>query len=111
MAEGIGFLLATALLAILVTAWAARRAVARRPQASKSAQVFRALLPFPGLALVLFALATAWTLYGEPARPGETGGAGMVVFALVFFLLYALVIGAIVGLPTAILAIRGVRQN
>ncbi|RYD55479.1 MAG: hypothetical protein EOP60_06125 [Sphingomonadales bacterium] len=111
MAEGVGFLLATALIAIFVTAFAAKLAVKRRPRASRGAQVLRALWAFPGLALALFAVATVWTIYGAPDPSGDTGVTGMVVFAFAFFLIYALVIGAIVGVPTAILAVRNARNR
>ena len=110
MAEGIGFALAVALIAIVITVYAARRAVLRRPQASASSQVFRALFAFPGAALLLFALATLWTLFGA-TDPGEPGTTGMVVFAFFFFLFYALVIGGIVSIPAAILAVRNARNQ
>lgn len=111
MAEGIGFALAVALFAIFVTVFAAKRAVKRRPEASSGAQIFRALLAFPAVATGLFALAVLWTFYVAPAPPEPGGSTGMVVFAMVFFLFYALVIGAVVSVPAAILAVRSARNR
>ncbi|MES2987835.1 MAG: hypothetical protein V4808_08005 [Pseudomonadota bacterium] len=103
--------LAVALFAIVVTVFAAKRGVRRRPHASSGAQVMRALFAFPGLALLLFALAVVWTLYGANDPSGDRNAAGMVVFAMVFFLLYALVIGGIASVPAAILAVRSARNS
>jgi len=103
------FVIATALGVLLVTVLTAWWLVRRSPGASSSRQVMLASLSFPALAIVGFVLATAVTLLGaQPQEPG--GGAGMVVFALVFFLFYALVIGVAVGIPTAIIAIRAFRK-
>lgn len=111
MAEGIGFALGVAIAAILVTVFAAKRIVRKRPAASSGAQVARAMLAFPAVATGLFVLATIWTIYVAPDPGGHDGVTGMVVFAMVFFLFYALVIGAIVSLPAAILAVRSARAG
>ena len=111
MVEGIAFFAVTAAIAVFVTLWAARRTVRVRPDASFGRHVACALLAFPAVAVMLFALATAVALV-DGARVHEPGpGAGMAIFALVFFLVYALAIGAVVGLPTALLAVRASRNR
>jgi branched-subunit amino acid permease len=104
------FVLGSVVLAGLVTVLTAKRVVRRSPGASPGRQVMLASLGFPALAVVVFAAAVAVTLLGPQAdEPG--GSTGMVVFAMVFFLVYALVIGAAVGIPTAIVAVRSFRNR
>lgn len=110
MVEGLGFILLTALLAIGVTALAARRVVRRNRHASATSQVMRSGCAFPVLALLLFAAVVAFTLAGGGGG-SEPGTTGMVVFAMTFFLVYALAIGAVVGIPTAILMVRRLRAG
>ena len=109
MVEGIAFVAVTAAIAVFVTLWAARRTVRVRPDASFGRHVGCALLAFPAVAVMLFALATAVALV-DGARVHEPGpGAGMAIFALVFFLIYALVVGMVVAIPTAAIALRRLR--
>ena len=106
-----GFMIGSAVGALLVTLVAARFVVRRWPEASLGAQVIRSALAFPVIATVLFALATATTLFQPRPANRPDLDPGMPVFALVFFLLYALAIGAIIGVPTALVAIRGLRAG
>ena len=103
------FLIGSAIATAFVTWLAAKFIVARSPQASSASQVTRAALAFPALSVVLFVIATVVTLAGDTT--GERGTAGMVVFAMVFFLFYALFVAAVVGIPTAILAVRSLRRG
>ena len=105
------FFIGSAIAAFLVTTLAARTIVLRWPGASLSSQVIGSALSFPVLALALFAVATVWTLIQGRQLTEPGGSTGMVVFALVFFLLYAVVVGAIVGIPTAIAMVRMFRQS
>ncbi|PSJ38520.1 hypothetical protein [Allosphingosinicella deserti] len=105
------FFIGSAIAAFLVTTLAARTIVLRWPGVSLSTQVIWSALSFPILALALFALATVWTLVQSRQLTEPGGSTGMVVFAMVFFLLYAAVIGAVVGIPTAIAMVRMFRQS
>lgn len=104
------FVIGTIVVAALVTVLAAWWLVRRSPGTTAARQVMLASLSFPAVAVLLFAIATAHTLLGSQVQ--EPGGTvGMVVFALVFFLVYALVIGVVVGIPTALVAVRALRNR
>lgn len=104
-----GFLFGSIAATIAVTAFAAWLLVTRRPDASATAQTIGAAMSFPALAIGLFVIATVVALVGAADAP-RNQGAGMVVFAFVFFLFYALVIGAVIGIPTAMLSVRAFRR-
>ena len=104
-----GFLLGSALAAVLVTLAAARLVVSRWPGLPFGSQVFRAAMGFPLLAALLFAIAVLVTLAQSAPANRPDLDPGMPIFALVFFLFYALVIGAVIGWPTAYFAIRSFR--
>ena len=105
------FLIGSALAALLVTLVAARYVVGHWPAASFGSQVFRAAAAFPLLAMALFAIVTAFTLFvsGRSGRPDLDPG--MPILALVFFLTYALFIGGVVGVPSAFVAVRMFRPG
>lgn len=105
-----GFLIGSALVALFVTLAAARLVVSRWPELGFGSQVFRAALAFPVLAAAAFAIAVAVTLAQPRPASRPDLDPGMPVFALVFFLLYALVVGGVVGLPTAWVAVRSFRS-
>ncbi|AQR74770.1 hypothetical protein [Sphingomonas sp. LM7] len=104
------FLIASVVAAILVTILAAWLLVRRRPNRSAGAQIWGAALSFPALAIVLFVIVTAIALIGASGAP-PSDGAGMAIAAMVFFLFYTLFIGAVVGIPTAIIAVRAFRRR
>jgi hypothetical protein len=109
VAEGIGFFAVTAAVAFFSTLWGARRTVRVRPNASFGRHMACALLAFPTVAVLLFALATMVALV-DGAQVHEPGpGAGMAIFAGVFFLIYALVAGMVVAVPTAAIMLRRLR--
>ena len=111
MAEGLAFFGTVALIAFFSTLWAARRTVRVRPTASFGRHMGCALLAFPAIAVLLFGVATMLALI-DGARIDEPGpGAGMAIFAAVFFLIYALVIGMAVAVPTAAVTLRRLRRG
>lgn len=106
-----GFLIGSALAALLVTLASAWFVVSRWPGLAFGSQVFRAVLGFPVLAILAFVIATSVTL-AQPRPPGRPDlDPGMPILALVFFLIYALVVAGIVGLPTAWIAVRSFRSG
>lgn len=106
-----GFLIGSALAALVVTLAAARYVVGHWPSASFGTQVFRAALSFPLLVTLLFAGAALVTML-QPAPANRPDlDSGMPIFALFFFLIYALFVGGVVGVPTAYFAVRGLRAS
>ncbi|WP_116091902.1 hypothetical protein [Sphingomonas crusticola] len=106
------FVAASILLAFLVTLGSARWLTLHATARSASSQVMLAALSFPLVALALFVVAVCVALISMsrgPDLPGQSEG--MPIFAAVFFLIYAWAIGAIVGLPTAIVAVRMFRPG
>ncbi|MEN3748047.1 hypothetical protein TPR58_12800 [Sphingomonas sp. HF-S3] len=99
----------TVAAAILVTLVAAKWITARRPNLSYGLQVILATMSSPVVAILLFVVATVYTL-ALPDLPEPGGTVGMVIFAFVFFLIYAMAIGAAVGLVTALIAVRMFRR-
>ncbi|AHE54302.1 hypothetical protein NX02_13020 [Sphingomonas sanxanigenens DSM 19645 = NX02] len=65
-------------------------------------------ISFPILSAILFALGFVIALLSSAGDPGVS--AGMPILALTFFLFYALVIGAILGVPTAFVAVMALRR-
>ena len=88
------------------TAWLA---TSRWPHRSQRWQVAVAALSFPLLSVLLFAAAVIVTLI-EAADVAERGTVGMVIFSMVFFLVYAVAAGLLVGVPTAMLAVSALRR-
>ena len=87
---------------------AAKFSLGRWPDLSAGRQVLVAASAFPLLALIAFAVMLVITLAGpQPQEPGGT--TGMVVFAMVFFLVYALGVALVIGLPSAWIAVRMLR--
>jgi hypothetical protein len=102
------FLLGSAAAAAAVTALAAWLLVMHRPTLSATGQILRAAISFPIVAALFFVVATAVALTGAADAPPNQG-AGMAVFAMVFFLFYAIAVGAVIGVPTAILTVKALR--
>ena len=88
------------------TAWLL---TARWPEKSRRWQVTLSALSFPLLSLLLFIGGVIATLIDAPRVP-ERGTAGMVIFSMVFFLFYAWAAGLVIGLPTAMIAVRALRR-
>ena len=104
-----GYLIASVLAVVAVTVAAARFVVSRYPDASFASMVWRSAMAFPVLAVILFACATAFVLL-QPSRPDRPDlDPGMPIFAMAMFLFYALTLGVIAGLPTAVVAVRMMR--
>jgi hypothetical protein len=92
-----------------VTSGTAWLLTSRWPGRTQRWQVTLAAFSFPLLSILLFALAVIVTLIDAPSVP-ERGTVGMVIFSLVFFLFYAVVAGLIVGIPTAMVAVKALRR-
>lgn len=104
-----GYLIASVLAVMAITAAAARFLIGRYPDASFAGLVWRSAMAFPVLAVILFACATAFVLL-QPSRPDRPDlDPGMPIFAMAMFLFYALTLGVVVGLPTALVAVRVMR--
>jgi len=103
-----GFLLGSAAAAAAVTALTAWLLVTQRPALSAGTQMLVAAMSFPLVALALFVVGVVVALTGAADAPPNQG-AGMAVFAMGFFLLYAVAVGAVVGTPLAILLVRALR--
>jgi hypothetical protein len=83
------------------TAWLA---TSRWPGRSQRWEVAVAALSFPLLSVLLFVAAVIVTLI-ESANEAERGTVGMVIFSMVFFLVYAVAAGLLIGVPTAMIAV------
>ncbi|MFZ2995286.1 hypothetical protein [Sphingobium sp.] len=104
------YLIGSALLAVLLTVGVCRYGARRWPGMSGRRHVLVSASAFPMLAVLAFVVAVVVTL--AQASPQEPGGSvGMVIFAMVFFLFYALCIGVLVGIPTAIIMRRVLRRS
>ena len=101
-------LLLSILAIVAVTTLAAKLVTAFRPGMGQGAQIAVAAASTPVLAVLIFIAVVVLSLSGI-SSPSERNAGGMVVFASIFFLLYELVAGAVVGVPTAILAVRAFR--
>lgn len=98
------------ILAIMaVTGGTAWLATSRWPGRTRRWQVTLAALSFPLLSVLLFVAAVVVTLLDAPTVP-ERGTVGMVIFSMVFFLVYAVAAGLVIGIPTAIFAVRALRR-
>lgn len=102
------FILISALLAVGVTILAAWLVIKVRPNIGRGAHVLCSVISFPILSGLLFVLGALIALLSSTGDPGGT--AGMPILALTFFLFYALVIGAVLGLPTAFIAVIALRR-
>ncbi len=103
------YILGSIAVIMAVTGGTAWLLTARWPARTQRWQVTLSALSFPLLSLLLFVLAVIATLIDAPNVP-ERGTAGMVIFSLVFFLFYASAAGLVIGIPTAMLAVRALRR-
>lgn len=94
---------------VAITFAAAWFATSRWPHRTQRWQVAFSAFSVPLLSVVLFAVAVLVTLVDASSVP-ERGTVGMVIFSMVFFLCYAVVAGLVVGIPTAMIAIRALRR-
>jgi hypothetical protein len=94
---------------VAITFAAAWFGTSRWPHRTQRWQVTFSALSGPLLSVALFAVAVLATLADAPAVP-ERGTMGMVIFSMVFFLFYAVVAGFVVGIPTAMIAVRILRR-
>ena len=94
---------------VAITFAAAWFGTSRWPHRTQRWQVTFSALSGPLLSVALFAVAVLATLADAPAVP-ERGTMGMVIFSMVFFLFYAVVAEFVVGIPTAMIAVRILRR-
>lgn len=69
----------------------------------KGRQLLLALCALPVITLLLFAAIVGLTLTTSGDGQGDT--VGMAIFAMTFFLVYALFVGFVVGLPVALVTL------
>ncbi|MGF7147420.1 hypothetical protein FHS96_001029 [Sphingomonas zeicaulis] len=102
------FILISALLAVGVTILAAWLIIKVRPNIGRGTHLLCSVVSFPILSAVLFVLGLAIALLSSTGE--ASGSAGMPILALTFFLFYALVIGVVLGVPTAFVAVTALRR-
>jgi hypothetical protein len=89
-----------------IAAWLIER---RWPAGSYLSNSIWAAASVPVIAAILFAVMTAVTLVN--GRGDHPANVGMPIFAGVFFLVYACMAGLIIGLPTAMIALKVMRSG
>lgn len=94
---------------VTITFAAAWLVTARWPHRTVRWQVMLSAFSVPILSTALFVAAVLVTLADVPNVP-ERGTVGMVIFSMVFFLFYAVVAGLVIGIPTAMAAVRMLRR-
>jgi hypothetical protein len=99
------YILGSIAVIMAVTGGTAWLLTSRWPGRTQRWRTTLSALSFPLLSVFLFVLAVIVTLIDAPSVP-ERGTVGMVIFSLVFFLFYAVVAGLVIGIPTAIVAVR-----
>ncbi len=106
---GVSYIVGSVVAIVAITFAAAWFATSRWPHRTRRWQVTFSALSVPVLSAVLFTAAVMATLANAPAVP-ERGTVGMVIFSMVFFLFYAIVAGLVIGIPTAMIAVRTLRR-
>lgn len=101
---------AVILLVGAVTAIAAKLIVARQLVTSTAAQVLLSAAAFPIVTAAVAALLIALQ-FAQKAPDAHKGSFGMVIFAIVMFWFYGLMASAVVGLPTAVVAVRSFQRG
>lgn len=94
---------------VAITFAAAWFGTSRWPHKTQRWQVTFSAFSAPLLSVVLFTVAVLMTLVDASNVP-ERGTVGMVIFSMVFFLFYAIVAGLVIGIPTAMIAVRALRR-
>lgn len=103
------YILGTVVVIMAITSATAWLLTARWPGKTQRWQVTLSALSVPILSVLLFVLGVIATLIDAPNVP-ERGTAGMVIFSMVFFLFYAWAAGLVIGIPTAMVAVRALRR-
>lgn len=104
-----GGLIGSVLGVVVVTVVAAWIVERRWPAGSYLGNSIWAAASVPVISFLLFVLLTAVTLVG--GRGEHPADVGMPIFALVFFWFYAAAAGVIVGIPTALIAVKLMRSG
>lgn len=105
-----GWLVATILAIGTVTTLAARLLVSRNPTGSTAAHVMLAAASVPLASGVVAAVVIALQ-FAQKTPDTHNGSFGMSIFALVMFWFYGLMASVVVGLPTAIVAVRAFQRG
>lgn len=107
--ESVIYIVGSVVAIVAITFAAAWFATSRWPNRTQRWQVTFSALSVPLLSVVLFVVAVLVTLADASSVP-ERGTVGMVIFSMVFFLFYAIVAGLVIGIPTAMIAVRTLRR-
>lgn len=106
---GVIYIVGSVVAIVAITFAAAWFGTSRWPHKTQRWQVTFSAFSVPLLSVVLFTVAVLVTLVGASNVP-ERGTVGMVIFSMVFFLFYAIVAGLVIGIPTAMIAVRTLRR-
>ena len=104
------WLIASIIVIGAVTAVAAKLIVVRGIASSRVRQVLLAAAAFPIVTAIIAALLIA-VQFAQKAPDAHGGSFGMVIFAIVMFWFYGLMGSIVVGLPTAVIAVRAFRRG
>lgn len=99
----------TILGVVVVTTIAAWLIERRWPSGSYLSNSIWAAASVPVIATILFAVMTVLTLV--QGRGDHPSNVGMPIFAGAFFVIYACMAGLVIGLPTAMVAVRLLRRG
>lgn len=106
---GVIYVLGSVVAIVAITFAAAWFGTSRWPHKTQRWQVTFSAFSAPLLSVVLFTVAVLMTLVDASNVP-ERGTVGMVIFSMVFFLFYAVAAGLVIGIPTAMIAVRALRR-
>lgn len=104
--EGLIASIAGVVAVTIIAAWLLERG---RPGASYLSNSIWAAMSVPVIAVILFVVLTVITLVS--GRGDHPANVGMPIFAGVFFIVYAFMGGLIIGLPTAMFAVKLLRRG
>ena len=106
----LGWLIVTALVIAAVTVGAARLVVVRGLATSTLGQILLSAASVPIVTAVIAALLIALQ-FAQRAPDAHRGSFGMVIFSIVMFWFYGLMASVLIGLPTAVVAVRAFQRG
>ena len=105
-----GWLIVSALVIAAVTVGAARLVVVRGLATSTLGQFLLSAASVPIVTAVIAALLIALQ-FAQRAPDAHRGSFGMVIFSIVMFWFYGLMASVLIGLPTAVVAVRAFQRG